>query len=204
MDAFGAFGVFDRLNGIVQTEEFAVVAADNHEGFGFLASFVLAQQEEAFPGGGHGGIVAVGGIEFRETRQDHDGRRGGVRHCQQAGVALELVQGGFRLKIAGVIQMRALDADQEHGGGDMILGPQKVFGKIGGCDQKVVQGFEIRICFHRGQFCHREYDNGGQGSAKKKQKTDKIWKVEGNILKAVTGAYPVHTTGGMSKTVIVE
>ena len=69
-------------------------------------------------------------------------------------MALEFVHGGFSLKIAGVIQMRALDADQEHGGGEMVLCAQKVFGKIGGRVQEVVEGFEIRICVHRQKFCH--------------------------------------------------
>jgi hypothetical protein len=32
----------------------------------------------------------------------------------------------------------------------------------------------------------------------------KIWEVEGKILKADAGVYPVHTTGGMPKSVIAE
>ena len=49
----------------------------------------------------------------------------------------------------------------------------------------------------RGQKKKRKSEGGNL-------KTDKIWEAEGNILKAGTGAYPVHTTWGMSFTVIVE
>ena len=50
-------------------------------------------------------------------------------------------------------------------------------------------------------------DRGQKKSGKRKRvnlKSDKIWKVEGNILKAGAGAYPLHITGGMSNTVIAE
>ena len=50
-------------------------------------------------------------------------------------------------------------------------------------------------------------DRGQKKSGKRKRvnlKSDKIWEVERNIFKAGAGAYPLHITGGMSKTVIVQ